>query len=381
MAIFNKILNHWFKLSMFMAISSMLPSDSGKVNGESVKNIQKDHVGFEPASGDMTIDEIVWGNMRDMVVKDVIKVKAKSQELPIQLYSKGYQIFQGARYNAVRLASVAMIWMPTSIHFEGYITIMVMDERFTKDSWSKASLLNNKRDSIPGKLIASVTFDPNFQQLISGSINFATAVSDINKIKFYLMFDDLNMPTSIAGFLTTSWKTIGSDGAVFNEIQWDVFRFPRLNVQEVDMKYGKTLFEKLKIDMKSKYESQKHKMAELDKLRFQLTHANDAGLSKLNDTTNKYEIELGKLVVDADKHIEAIKLQKKKDIIMKLTQELREVLNSRDIAEINAKKAEIIETCKRESIEIPDGIDINGIPGIGVVKFSTDSGNLPPADK
>nr|WAJ62795.1 membrane-located protein [Actinidia chlorotic ringspot-associated virus] len=368
-----------FDLFFFSLMFEMFPGSSSS-SGQTTKVTTKEHEGFEPAEGDLVIDEIVWGNMRDMSVKDTIKVKAKSMELPIQLYSKVYKTLQSLRHNAVRLSSIAMLWMPTSIHFEGFVTIMVMDERFTNDRRSKLTMKDIKPEVVHGKLIAAVTFDPNYQQLISGSLNFATAVSDIDKIKFYMMFDNLDMPTSTAGFLSLSWKTIGSGGAIFNEVQWDVFRFPRVNVQEVDNSYGKNLFERLKIDMKAKYEVQQKKMEELEKLRFDLAYSNDAGVSKITDTANKYELELGKLLVDTDKHLQAIAMHSKKELLLKLLADFRVAINTRNPAKIQEKRLEIIKTCKDNNIEIPKDLDNKFEVNTGYVTVANKDHVYLPAD-
>nr|AEO88270.1 p4 [Emaravirus cercidis] len=364
------------KYVIFGVYFQMMPRSSS-MGSQATKVVTKHHEEFNPADGETMIDEIVYGGIRDMVVKSTVTVTANNQQLPIQFYSAAYKLYKGLRYSAVRIASVAMLWTPTAINFEGYVTVMAMDERFTSDRMSKISLKKATHDMIAGKLIGAVTFDPNFQQLVFGSLNFATAVQDIDTVKFYLMFENLNMPKSVAGFMTLSWKTVGSNGEVYNEVQWDVFKFPRRDVQEVYSKSGKSMFEQLKLGMKTQYDEQKKKMESLDKLRFQLTHATDGGLSKMNEAANSYTIELGKLVVDSHKHEKAIAADEKRKILVGLINKFREAMNSRNADQIKAIRAEVLETCKSKNYELPIEFgSLDAGSGSGVVQFG-----IPAADE
>lgn len=72
---------------------------------------------------------------------------------------------------------------------------------------------------------------------------------------------------------------------------------------------------------------------------------------------NQYELELGNLVISAEKHIKAIEVQRVKDLVLSLIKEFRSSIEAGDVTKIREQKSKIIDVCKKEGIDLPAGVE------------------------
>nr|UZG88597.1 movement protein [Ash shoestring-associated virus] len=341
--------------SILLLVSCMLPETSG-MKSTDVNNHQysKGNV-----NGIESITEITWNNIKSMNIKDRLSVKAVTSQLPISVYHDMWKYYMATRQSMTRIASVAILWTPTSSMFTEMASIIVIDERF-RDSGIKSG----KKDMIKtgklnidlvGNTITAVPFDPNFQQFITGSLDFATDTLDINKIKFYISFPDTRMSEtdSTAGFMDVSWKTLPDDNGVYEKVQWDVFTFDKKLPAEVALMSGKNNFMKIKNYLDKKYNERKDSLRQLEDFSNALIYGTDQGLNKIKSKLNEDTSTSYTLVRDSAKRVEAIRLKNIQTELAEAKSKLTEALSGTDAALIQAAKDALIAVFKKYDMPVP----------------------------
>nr|QBM15165.1 movement protein [blackberry leaf mottle-associated virus] len=309
-----------------------------------------------------SITELVWNGIRSMHVKKRIEVKAQTQLLPISIYNELYMYYMNTRQRMTRIAMLAFHWVPTSTKFNQMATLLVMDERFMDSSIKsgKGKLLKTgEMDvSLMGNLITAVPFDPNFQQFVAGSLNFATDTMDINKVKFYLTFPDDRMKktNSVVGHPYMSWKTLKDIEGVYEEVQWDLFTFERKLPPEIELQSGKEGFDRIQNYLSQKYDEKKELLRQVEDLSNALVYGSDQGLSKMKAQVQEDTATSTKLLYDVNKRVEAIRLKSIRDDIADAKSKLQKAMAGDDVDEIEAAKNNLLAVYSRHNIETPKNI-------------------------
>nr|VFU05379.1 movement protein [European mountain ash ringspot-associated virus] len=294
----------WFSFMRFMNNpSSSCPAPS-KSNGKTENVIKHSLLGNGNPYDDDEISSLVWSGIQSTTVKSTIKVKSKCQALDFQFYSWPFirlKLATGQRQT--RIANVKMAWSPTTKLSSSMVTITVFDTRYVNEGFQMLSKNKGKSQTILGKLITVVTFDPNFQQLIIGSLDFATATADINKIKFYINFDEIEMDSnSVFGFMDITWETHADSGQSLEKITWDVFTFPRIVAVEIQLRVGKNFFENMKSILGKKYEKDQKRQQQLEDIHFAHQFPNDDQTLRTNEKLKEIKSDMTRLIGVAESH-------------------------------------------------------------------------------
>ncbi|QAR18005.1 putative MP p4 [pistacia virus B] len=351
-----------FIATALLLFSMMMPGTSGMKDTD-VNNHEYTKDGI---NGIEAITEITWNNIRSMNVKAKLPVKAQTQELPISVYHDLWRLYMARKQHMTRIASVAMLWTPTSSQFNEMATLIVVDERFKDDNIraGKKAMLNSGKMNVDliGNTITAVAFDPNFQQFITGSLDFATDTMDINKVKFYISFPDTRMSEtgSIAGYMDISWKTLPDENGVYEKVQWDVFTFEKKLPAEIELMSGKNNFLKIKSYLDKKYNERKAALQKLDDFANALIWGTDQGLSNIKNKLNEDTASSSKMLIDSAKRMEAIKLKNIQTELSQAKSKLQKALASDDINEIESCKDELLGVYKKHNIQAPAGYDTDG---------------------
>nr|QIB98130.1 p4 [Emaravirus rosae]QIB98132.1 p4 [Emaravirus rosae] len=349
---FSSIL--FFLIAMAINVDSMKPTK--------ISNFDVTTGGFE---GIESITELTWNTFKKMGVKTKLTLEAKTQLLPISVYNEMYKFYMHLKQPMTRIASVALFWTPTSKRFNEMATLILMDERFRDDGikqGKKELLAQGKLNlDLMGTVITAVPFDPNFQQFVTGSLDFATDTKDINKIKFYISFPDTRMgeTQSTAGFMDLSWKTLPDENGVYENIQWNVFTFPLSLPPEVSMMSGKSNFLKVKNYLDRKYNERKEALLQLNEISNQLIWGSDQGLNKVRAKLKEDTNTSTQLLIDSEKREEAIKLRLIQDEISEAKAELSSALSGIDLNAINAAKTKLAAVLRMHNLaeNIPQEMD------------------------
>ncbi|QOI17318.1 putative movement protein [Maple mottle-associated virus] len=320
----------------------------------------KNHdAGKGDVNGIESITEVVWNSVKSMNVKTKLMVKAKTQLLPISVYHDLWKLRMALKQSMTRIASIALFWTPTSTRFNDMATLIIMDNRFKDDyikSGEKEMLASGSLNlDVMGSVITAVPFDPNFQQFITGSLDFATDTMDINKVKFYLSFPDnrMSQTDSTAGFIDISWKTMPDENGVYEKVLWDVFTFPLRLPAEVELMLGKSKFTKVKNYLDKKYNERKELLSQLEDISCALVYGSDQGLNKIKNQLNEDTSASTKLLIDSNKREEAIKLKKMRDEISDAKSKLTSALSGNEIEAIQEARSELEAIFLKYNIELP----------------------------
>nr|QBI22243.1 putative movement protein [Emaravirus fici] len=344
-----------FISSILLLAVCMFPSTSG-MKPTDVNNHEFTKDGLNSIE---SMTEITWNSIKSMNVKVRLPVKAETCELPISVYHDLWKRWMATKQAMTRIANVAVLWTPTSSMFIEMATLIVIDGRF-KDSGIKAGrkeLLKTGKINVDlvGNTITAVPFDPNFQQFITGSLDFATDTMDINKIRFYISFPDTRMSQtdSTAGFLDISWKTLPDDNGVYEKVQWDVFTFEKQLPAEVALMSGSNNFQKIKSYLDKKYNERKDALRQLEDFSNALIWGTDQGLNKMKNKLNEDTSSSNLLLRDSAKRVEAIKLKQIQSEMSDAKSKLTEALAGNDIASIESAKAALVAVFNKYNIPLP----------------------------
>ncbi|QEE82889.1 movement protein [Emaravirus kiwii] len=344
-----------FSAMIMLLVVCMMPGTGGM----KPTNVNNHDFTTSGPNGIESITEVTWNNIKSMNVKVKLPIKAGTVELPISVYHETYKLWMATKQSMTRIASTAFMWTPTSSKFNEMATLLVIDNRFKNDgikSGKKALMKTGKLNiDLVGTTITAVTFDPNFQQFITGSLDFATDTMDINKIKFYISFPDTRMAEtgSTAGFLDISWKTMPDDNGVYEQVQWDVFTFEKQLPAEVALMSGKNNFQKIKNYLDKKYNDRKDALRKLEDFSNALVYGTDQGLNKVKNHLSEETSSSQALVRDSSRRIEAIRLKQIQTELSDAKSKLTEVLAGNDIEAIKIAKDALIQVFKKHNMPIP----------------------------
>nr|WLF82605.1 movement protein [Aspen mosaic-associated virus]WLF82607.1 movement protein [Aspen mosaic-associated virus]WLF82608.1 movement protein [Aspen mosaic-associated virus]WLF82637.1 movement protein [Aspen mosaic-associated virus] len=342
--------------SILLLTSLMFPSTSG-TKPTSVNDHKYTEDGIQ---GIEAITEIAWNNIKSMDIKVKLPVKAETSELPISIYNNVYKLYMAKRQHMTRIASMALLWTPTSAKFQEMATLIVVDERFKNDfiRTGKKEMLETGQlnTNILGNIITAVPFDPNFQQFITGSLDFATDTMDINKVKFYISFPDTRMAQtgSTAGYMDLSWKTMPDENGVYEKVQWDVFTFEKRLPAEIELMSGKNNFLKIKSYLNKKYNERMDELRQLNNFSHALVYGSDQGLCKARNSLNEDRNESTQMLVDSKRRLEAIRLRNINVDISDAKGNLQKALSGDDESEIEAAQAALVAVFKKHDLDVPE---------------------------
>ncbi|UQV97408.1 movement protein [Pueraria lobata-associated emaravirus] len=344
----------FLSMILFLAVC-MMPGTSGmKPTNVNVHEYAKDGL-----NSIESMTEVTWNSIKSMHVKVKLPVKAQTSELPISVYHDLYKYWVATKQTMTRIASVAILWTPTSSKFSEMATLIVIDGRFKDDgikSGKKELMSTGKLNvDLVGSTITAVPFDPNFQQFITGSLDFATDTLDINKIRFYISFPDTRMANtdSTAGFFDISWKTLPDDNGVYERVQWDVFTFEKQLPAEVAIMSGENNFQKIKNYLDKKYNERKEALRQLEDFSNALVWGTDQGLNKMKSQLNEDVSASHTLVRDSSKRMEAIRIKNIQTEISVAKSKLAEALAGNDINAIKVAKDALIAVFKKNNMQVP----------------------------
>nr|ANQ90777.1 putative movement protein [Emaravirus cajani] len=344
-----------FSSMIMLLIVSMMPSTSGM----KPTNVNVHEYSNGELNGIESITEVTWNSIKSMNVKVKLPVKAETSELPISVYHDMYKYWMATKHSMIRIASVAILWTPTSSKFNEMATLLGIDERFKNDgikAGRKELLSTGKLNiNLAGSTVTAVPFDPNFQQFITGLLDLATDTFDINKIKFYISFPDTRMSNtgSTAGFFDISWKTMPDSNGVYERIQWDVFTFERMLPAEVAIMSGKNNFQKIKNYLDRKYNERKEALRQLEDFSNALVYGTDQGLNKMKAKLSEDTNASHTLIRDSSRRIRAIELKTIQDELSVAKSKLTDALAGSDINAINLARDNLEAVFKKYNMPVP----------------------------
>nr|ANQ90751.1 movement protein [Emaravirus cajani]ANQ90754.1 movement protein [Emaravirus cajani] len=344
---------------LFLIILTKMAGTSGDVRQKQTETLLHNY-----ANGDISadrIDEIVWKNILSAQVKTSLKVGTKPALLPISIYNTFYRRYMSVKQRQTRLSSISFFWTPTSKSFSGNAVLYIVDGRNPtegKKRWDKNAEVNSQISvDFQGSILTVVTFDPNFQQFITGSLDIATATIDIHKIEFYIHVCHETMSKEyVAGFLDMSWKTVPDEAGVYEKVKFDVFTLPLTLPPEIKMQQGKTSFEKMKNYLKGKYDRQMRNLKQIEDITNEIAYGNDGGLTKEQKDHSETINTIGELLNSSSLRIRALDLKSKNDEVNAKIRKLKDVMANGSIDEIRDATDDLKSTCIKYGIDIPDDI-------------------------
>ncbi|QVW29594.1 movement protein [Grapevine emaravirus A] len=341
-----------------------------KVKADDTKTFNHQYIG-EIGFDWSEMTELVWDSITSMSLKLQIPAKLGLNKLPISVYSsmyKLYKVIKGQRQT--RLATILGFWTPTSKSFTSHASLFVIDARMNKSglkSVTRSTTGEQLAENMDGRILKVVTFDPNFQQLISGQMDIATATQDIDKLEFYLTLPMSGMEStnSVGGFFDITWKTLPDVTGVYESTRWDVFTFPRRTPPEIEAQVGRTTFEKLKKYFQGQHQSQVEKFNRFEEISSQIALGSDQGLNRFKEQVKEAHASASNMMTDASRRIEAIKLKKQFDDIESARIKLMRAANGEDISSIEKAQKEMKDVTGKYGITVDDEENEQGYIKIG----------------